>query len=500
MFLIQKDIMRMKNKLIVNEERMMNSKSKKVFISYSWAVQEKVIELAERLIANGVEVVLDVYDLKDGNDKYAFMEQSVNDASVDHVLIICDKTYTEKANARSGGVGDETVIITPELYGNTKQEKFIPIIFEKDEEGKAYCPTYIKSRIYIDLSEDARYESEYEKLLRDIYQRPMYRKPALGKMPEWLENDTVDLSSIRDVIKQVKGLTGENTTKADFLLRRAADDFADAAKKYVVMDNKPIEEEFLDAIDRYKSFRDLLVEYCEALIFCGLPLSGPIVDLFERLYNELNDYKTRNTISQYIFDLADFMIWEFFIDVTATLIYYERYKELYDILMSPYFLRRDKYNDNVEDYGYCVFRTYSHVVEDKCKPKSDRPNLYTMAGEIIINREKKPILTKESISNADLLLYQLSYILPIPSSKRLQDYWFPLTYVYHLGPQVIWQRLKSKKYCDKIAPLFGVCNAVEIAEKIKGTESQKGVGYNNSFECARSILSNIKLEEIGSLN
>jgi hypothetical protein len=51
----------------------MGENEKKVFISYSWAVQEKVIELAERLLANGIEVILDVYDLKDGNDKYAFM-------------------------------------------------------------------------------------------------------------------------------------------------------------------------------------------------------------------------------------------------------------------------------------------------------------------------------------------------------------------------------------------------------------------------------------------
>lgn len=141
--------------------------NKKVFISYSWAVQERVVELAERLIANGIDVVLDVYDLKEGQDKYAFMEQSVNDDTIDRVLIICDKTYAEKANNREGGVGDETVIISQEVYGQVKQEKFIPIIFEVDENNKAYCPHYIKSRIYIDLStEDDRYETEYEKLLR----------------------------------------------------------------------------------------------------------------------------------------------------------------------------------------------------------------------------------------------------------------------------------------------------------------------------------------------
>lgn len=235
----------------------MGENAKKVFISYSWAVQEKVIELAERLLANGIEVILDVYDLKDGNDKYAFMEQSVNDPTVDHVLIVCDKTYTDKANNRTGGVGDETVIITPEIYGNTTQEKFIPIIVEKDEDGKAYCPNYIKSRIYVDLSNEITYESEYEKLLRDIYNKPKFRKPALGKKPEWLENENVDLSAIRDLIKQVRGYTGSNQIKADFLLRKATDEFVVAVKQYVVPQGKPLDEAFLMVIDQEKGFRDL---------------------------------------------------------------------------------------------------------------------------------------------------------------------------------------------------------------------------------------------------
>ena len=113
----------------------MNENPRKVFISYSWAVQARVVELAERLIANGIDVILDVWDLKPGHDKYAFMEQSVNDPSVNKVLIICDKTYTAKADARQGGVGDETVIISPEIYGRMNQEKFIPIAFEVDDLG-----------------------------------------------------------------------------------------------------------------------------------------------------------------------------------------------------------------------------------------------------------------------------------------------------------------------------------------------------------------------------
>ena len=42
----------------------------KVFISYSWDVAERVKELTERLVnPGGVDVVFDIWDLKEGQDK-----------------------------------------------------------------------------------------------------------------------------------------------------------------------------------------------------------------------------------------------------------------------------------------------------------------------------------------------------------------------------------------------------------------------------------------------
>ena len=42
----------------------------KVFISYSWAQnKERVLDPADRLLSDGVEVIIDEYDFKEGNDK-----------------------------------------------------------------------------------------------------------------------------------------------------------------------------------------------------------------------------------------------------------------------------------------------------------------------------------------------------------------------------------------------------------------------------------------------
>ena len=477
----------------------MSAETKTVFISYSWTVQGKVIELAERLMASGIDVILDVYDLKEGQDKYAFMEQSVNNPAVDRVLIICDKTYKEKADNRAGGVGDETVIISPEIYGKSKQEKFIPVAVEADEDGHAYIPAYIRSRIYIDLTtEDDRYESEYEKLLRNIYEAPLFKKPALGKKPEWLEQDVIDLSVIRDLIKQVRGYTGGNAAKAEYLLRKTADEFLSAAKQYQVPENVPFDEGLLTAIDQTKSFRDLFLDYCEGLIYSGLPVANTLAGIFERLHNELHDTGGRSSYRTSDFELYEFMIWELFITTTAILLHYEKYADIRSLLTHTYFLKQNAFDISLESHTFLMFGANFSTIEGVCKPKSSEPRRYTMAGDMLIHRERKPMLTKEAISNADIFLYQMSLTLQIEENRR--GYWFPTTYVYHSEVQPMWQRLKSKAYCNTMLPLFGAENIDEMKQLINAVDCNPGMCYRLCFEYAPVIKNSIEVNEIGSLN
>jgi len=97
-------------------------------------------------------VVLDIFDLKEGQDKYTFMERMVTDPRVTHVLVVCDKAYSEKADAKKAGVGTESQIISREVYEKVEQSKFIPLACEISEGGEPHLPTFFKSRIYVDFS------------------------------------------------------------------------------------------------------------------------------------------------------------------------------------------------------------------------------------------------------------------------------------------------------------------------------------------------------------
>ena len=110
--------------------------------------EQWVLELADRLSGDGIVVTLDKRDLKEGQEsKHAFMEQMVNDPNIGKVLVICDRGYQAKADDPKGGVGTETQLISKEVYENTGQEKFIPVVREYDQDGKPCIPHFMGSRI-----------------------------------------------------------------------------------------------------------------------------------------------------------------------------------------------------------------------------------------------------------------------------------------------------------------------------------------------------------------
>lgn len=159
----------------------------KVFISYSWTStshQEWVLNLANRLVEDfGVDVTLDQWHGIVGHDRFSFMEKSIVDS--DKVVVVCDKLYSEKANGRLGGVGTESMILTPQLYESTEQTKIIPICVEKSEEGKYLLPTFFTNRFILPMTPDDNFEDSLVELARLIWEEPAKVPPLRGKKPDF---------------------------------------------------------------------------------------------------------------------------------------------------------------------------------------------------------------------------------------------------------------------------------------------------------------------------
>ncbi len=154
----------------------------KVFMSYSHDSHEHkkwVGELASKLVENGIDVILDQWDLGLGDDVPKFMEKSVSEA--DRVLMVCTETYVKKADAGKGGVGYEAMVVTGELIRDLGTSKFIPVI--RQISGESVLPKAVGTRFYVNLSDGQQLEEQFEILLRELHQVPVTVKPLLGKNP-----------------------------------------------------------------------------------------------------------------------------------------------------------------------------------------------------------------------------------------------------------------------------------------------------------------------------
>lgn len=154
----------------------------KVFISYSHDTEpykDWILALATRLVANGVDVVLDQWDLTLGGDLPRFMETGLTAAQ--RVLAVCTEPYVSKANAGRGGVGYEKMILTAQLMHDISTDRIIPII--RSNALVPPVPTFLASRVYIDFRDDLQYEARYAELLRDIHGQQIKPRPPLGPNP-----------------------------------------------------------------------------------------------------------------------------------------------------------------------------------------------------------------------------------------------------------------------------------------------------------------------------
>ncbi len=101
----------------------------KVCISYSHDSAEHkkwVLAFATTIRDRGADAILDLWDLRPGDDLPHFMETSLTQA--EYTLMICTGKYVEKTNKGTGGVGYEKMIITASMLSRIDKKKVIPII------------------------------------------------------------------------------------------------------------------------------------------------------------------------------------------------------------------------------------------------------------------------------------------------------------------------------------------------------------------------------------
>jgi hypothetical protein len=474
---------------------------KKVFISYSWSSelhQNWVISLANRLVQDGVDVKFDKWDLKEGHDKYSFMESMVKADDIDKVLIILDKKYTERADERKGGVGTETLIITPQVYENALQEKFIPIVCEVDENDKAFLPVYLAGKIYIDLSAPEHFEANYEKLLRSIFNRPSLSKPKIGSPPRYLFEDTPMHFKTSTMVKGLDEQLNKFPGRINAITRDFLDEFfSNLAEFKVERQANPtmvsVGEAVLDRLKQYMSLKSDYIHYFEKITKAQLNLDYDIVLHFLEKLPLLFAPQEENVSGWHRYEFGHYKLIanELFLYTVAIALKNADYKFLEEIFHSKY-LMKERHSNGRGPNTFSAFYFHCDIVDEYYKNLKG-VNYYSVQAELIITNIPEGF-PREALIDGDLLAHYIAKLNGIN--------WFPKIYVYRSDYNEsfdFFNRLISIKHFEKVKNVLGVDNLNEL--KIKLTEIKengKERGYDYGFSRMPELDSFIKAEQVGT--
>lgn len=443
-------------------------KPPRAFISYSWSSpshEQWVVDLATRLRESGIDVILDKWDLKEGADKYVFMEKMVTDPSIRKVIVVCDRIYAAKADGREGGVGTETQIISQEVYNQVnpidQEQKFVGVIAEKDANGEAYTPTFLKSRIYIDMSDASSYDEGFEKLLRWIYDKPLYQKPPLGKPPAFLTDAEKPSLGTASRHRMVMDALRQGKTTAPGLIKEYLETFATNMEtlRLQPQGGKEFDDQVVESIETFLPYRNEAVE-----VYLGIARHLPMAEGYGALHNFLE------RLLRYCFrpqrpgahmeweeDNLKFIVHELFLYAVAALLKLERFNGVRELTEQEYFLPSGSSEIHL---GMVPFTYFFHPVRSLVH-RNQRLNLRRLSlhADILTKRVTLAEIKLDDLLQADFVLFLRAHLHFVPE-KWIRDHWFPVSLLYagQHEPFEIFARSQSRRYFDRLKIALGVEN------------------------------------------
>lgn len=445
------------------------SQPPRVFISYSWTSQQhsdQVREWTERLVGDGVDVVLDQWDLKEGHDKYAFMEQMVRARKVKKVVIFSDARYAERADSREGGVGSEAQIISAELYGKIRQEKFIPVLCEVTADGQPCLPIYLRSRIYIDFSSPEAVARNYEKLLRAVFDKPLHVKPTVGAPPRYLLEDLAPPSVTAGKLRTLKEALQADRSTSQALFADLLDAARDSMESYefVEQDGVPADEVVVGLLARMLPLRDDLVEAFDVVFKFKDEefLADLVAEFLESLLPYCDPLRGRDRAPSLSDDHYGIFIHEVFLYLIAILVKRKRFTVASLLLDRGYVSPLRSGEGRLRSYNR-AFYFHSQALEDRNRRlQSNRLSLHA---DLLHERAGLGAVPFALVAQADLILMLKSFLLGHSHP------WYPVTGVYlrrGLGASTeLFVRARSARYWPRLQTLFNVTSADEFVGGLK---------------------------------
>lgn len=468
-----------------------------VFISYSWSSPEHeawVVALAIELVGSGVRVILDKWDLRPGGDAHLFMERMVNDRAVSKVIMVCDKLYKDKADARRGGAGTEAQILSPELYSSRENSKFCAVAREVDDAGKPFLPTFYASRIYIDMSDDSLRSERLEEVIRWIFDKPLLVRPQLGPRPFYLDaRDDLELHTSGRARRAMDAVRNHKPFwKA--ALQEYCTTLRDGFEKLRIPAGDDFAERFQESITAFLPYRNEMLSVVRTVAQqdIGEQMHGVLHRFFEELLPYTVAPKQAVSFYENQFDNFRYLIYELFLLTISSVLKAENFAVCDYLVNRNYFsseLVRHR-SDNLVSYSVLQWQGMRtlEVLNSRLSQsfKSYRAHL-------VQARLEGSELQIVDVMQADLVLALLA-----KTREGNAGYWWPDTLLCGDGRYAlpVFARCQSRAYYEKLKLVLGL-EAEAFKKLVEEIDHQDG-WFRGSFYFGPSVSMLVGAEKLCS--
>ncbi|MBN1184646.1 MAG: hypothetical protein JXB49_20300 [Bacteroidales bacterium] len=374
---------------------------------------------------------------------------------------------------------------------------------ERDEQGKEFIPVFIKSRIYIDFSDISMFESEYEKLLRNIFDKPLFKRPVIGTPPPFITEEVIVSSPTVNKLRLLKNAMISQRSYTANLIDEYLDLFSNEIKKQIVDPNdihEEVDEYILKRIELLKPAKDEFLDFIYSSIsynsFNESTIHRFFEDSLEFMVNHESSFHSSSELGYMAFDHIKFWFYEIYISICTILLKREMFSSLSYLINTNYVVQVNRNND-VNSLGFFNFCN-SIATLNSFRIRRLGLNQINVTAELLSRRINSQYFTLDEIKETDLILYYVSII-----SAKYENHsriWFPYMSIFRIHNSKILNRLKSKRFFESFKIVLNIKDIKELGERLEYVKKFELDRVDRFYYSLPYIESIIKISEIGILN
>ncbi|MFA7081647.1 MAG: hypothetical protein WC135_03455 [Bacteroidales bacterium] len=319
------------------------------------------------------------------------------------------------------------------------------------------------------------FEDSYEKLLRNIADKPSIPKPKLGtKLPSYITDDSFNDSELKSIIRSLKNQIKRDPEKSDSFVADFIDLFLEELKTFEVKGSPSTHiamgQEIYNNLMSYKIIRDDFIDFVSIITSKEVKVDvDELIRFFEQKLLFLSPQDDRSSWVTGQFDNFKAIFHELFIYSVASCLKNKNYKLIRDLLFSKYY-PNDKHSKTEEKEFLFIFDYHRDLNEYI----SSQYNNTAGFGQYLMNNVGLKF-DKNLIILADTICYIICQLYPKIDSHA---YWYPFSYTYdEKQDSDFFLKLSSSRRFEEVKYIFNVETPLELKELL--TEYSKKVENNN---------------------